>query len=62
VRGRIRRATVRVGFCRQPGKALSLCEVHLARLRQVLPAGGVWIVGRYQRDRRDAVPAEPGPD
>jgi hypothetical protein len=54
VRGRIRRAVVRAGFCREPGKALRLCESHLAQLRRALPEGGVWVVGRYQRDSSEA--------
>ena len=59
VRGRIRRGVVRAGFCREPGKALRLCEFHLAQLRRVVPQGGVWVVGRYQRDGSEA--AEPDP-
>jgi hypothetical protein len=55
VRGRIRRAVIRVGFCREPGEALHLCEFHLAQLQRVLPEGGVWVVGRYQRDGSEAV-------
>jgi hypothetical protein len=59
VRGRIRRAVVRAGFCREPGKAMRLCEFHLAQLQRVLPKGGVWVVGRYQQDGSEA--AEPDP-
>ena len=59
VRGRIRRAVVRVGFCREPGKALRLCEFHLVQLQRVVPKGGVWIVGRYQRDGSEAVEPDP---
>jgi hypothetical protein len=59
VRGRIRRAVVRVGFCREPGKALRLCEFHLAQLQRVLPEGGVWVVGRYQRGSSEAVKSDP---
>jgi hypothetical protein len=36
VRGRIRRAVVRAGLCREP-YVLNLCESHLARLQGVLP-------------------------
>ena len=62
VRGRIRRAVVRVGFCREPGKALRLCEFHLAQLQRALPEGGVWVVGRYQRDSSVAVKPDPQDD
>jgi hypothetical protein len=62
VRGRIRRAVVRVGFCLEPGKALRLCEFHLAQLQRVLPNGGVWVVGRYQRDSSEAVKPDPRHD
>lgn len=55
VRGRIRRAVVRVGFCREPGKILRLCEFHLAQLQGALPEGGVWVIGRYQRDGSEAI-------
>jgi len=45
--GRVRRAAVRVGLCRDP-HMLRLCEWHLAQLTKVLPPGGVWVVERYQ--------------
>ena len=45
--GRIRRAAVRVGICREP-YVLRLCEPHLAQLQRVLPKGGVWVVEQYQ--------------
>jgi len=45
--GRIRRAAVSVGICRDPWM-LRLCELHLVQLRRVLPKGGVWVVEQYQ--------------
>lgn len=41
----VRRATVRVGMCREP-YILWLCEPHLAQLRRILPKGGVWVIER----------------
>jgi len=45
--GRIRRAAVSVGICRDPW-TLRLCEPHLVQLQRVLPKGGVWVVEQYQ--------------
>jgi hypothetical protein len=51
--GRIRRAAVRVGICREP-YVLRLCEPHLVQLQRVLPEGGVWVVEQYQPGGSDA--------
>jgi hypothetical protein len=53
VRGRIHRAVVRAGLCREP-YVLNLCEPHLARLQGALPKGGVWVVRQYQPDGSEA--------
>jgi hypothetical protein len=56
--GRIRRAAVRVGICRDP-YVLRLCEPHLVQLQLVLPKGGLWIVEQYQPGGSEAENATP---
>ena len=47
--GRIRRAVVRVGICREP-YVLRLCQPHMVQLQRVLPEGGLRVIEQYQPD------------